>query len=43
MMLLASTSRAETPKFSADQCRVLKQTGVDTTGICPPPPRKEKK
>ena len=23
-------------KFTPDQCRVLRQVGVDTTGICPP-------
>jgi hypothetical protein len=36
-----STSRAATPKFSEDQCRVLKQTGVDTSGICPPVKKKK--
>lgn len=28
---------AETPKFTADQCKVLRQVGVDTRGICPQP------
>jgi hypothetical protein len=29
----------KTPTFSADQCRVLKQVGVDTRDICPQPKR----
>lgn len=29
--------------FTADQCRVLRQAGVDVTDICPPAkPRKKK-
>jgi hypothetical protein len=28
------------PTFSADQCRVLKQVGVDTRDICPQPKKK---
>jgi hypothetical protein len=28
---------AEQPKFSPDQCRVLRQAGVDVRGICPLP------
>lgn len=30
-------SSAEKPKFTADQCRVLRQVGVDTKDICPQP------
>ena len=30
-------SSAETPKFSADQCKVLRQVGVDVRDICPQP------
>jgi hypothetical protein len=32
---------AEQPKFSPDQCRVLRQAGVDTRGICPQPAAKK--
>jgi hypothetical protein len=39
---------AEQPKFTPDQCRVLRQAGVDVRGICPLPrdkkePRKRKR
>lgn len=40
--LAAALISAEQPKFSADQCAVLRQAGVDTSGICPQlPPKKE--
>lgn len=43
-LLLSATSKADAPKFSADQCRVLRQSGVDVTGLdCPPPPKPRKK
>jgi hypothetical protein len=42
MALLLLSSQAATVKFSPDQCRVLRQTGVDTTGLCPPPPKPKK-
>jgi hypothetical protein len=41
-MTMMTTTYADTPKFTADQCRVLRQTGVDTTGICPPTQKKKK-
>jgi hypothetical protein len=37
-MAAMALSGAETkPKFTVDQCRVLKQVGVDTREICPQP------
>jgi hypothetical protein len=32
---------AEQPKFTPEQCKVLRQVGVDTRGICPQPPPKK--
>ena len=42
-LLTACSTEAATPKFTRDQCRVLQQTGVDTTGLCPPSQPKKKK
>jgi hypothetical protein len=35
LIFLMSVSKADAPKFTADQCRVMKQVGIDTRGICP--------
>jgi hypothetical protein len=36
-LLAAALSMSADVKFTRDQCRVLQQIGVDTTGICPQP------
>jgi hypothetical protein len=38
-----SDAQQPPPKFSADQCRVLKQVGVDISDICPKPKPPKKK
>lgn len=40
MTMVALASDAAAVKFTTDQCRVLRQTGVDVTDICPPVKKK---
>jgi hypothetical protein len=40
-MAASMASMSADVKFTPDQCRVLKQVGVDTTGICPPASKKK--
>ena len=47
LLIALASSLSQTPcwaevKFTPDQCRVLEQTGVDTTGLCPKPKRSRK-
>ena len=39
---LLGVAATGTIKFSPDQCRVLRQMGVDTTGLCPPLPERRR-
>jgi hypothetical protein len=43
MTLMLLTSDAAPVKFTADQCRVLRQTGVDIEDICPDLVKKKKR
>jgi hypothetical protein len=41
-MAASALSLSGDVKFTVDQCRVLRQVGVDTSSICPQP-KKDKK
>jgi len=35
MLALAVVLAADQPKFTPDQCKVMRQVGINTDGLCP--------